>query len=267
MDEIKIDTVSRRIAQEKTRNTYECRFCHKQWITTKAGLGIHERQCIKNPNRFEHHKISEEGRKRLSEIAKARHAGGYSLGKKGGSGHKGYYKGLYCMSSWELAFVYYQIEHNIKVEQCTEHFTYEMYGKVHKYTPDFIINGVYYEIKNWHRPDTDFKINQFPKDKKLILIEGEENKKYLEYVRNRVGFKFWEILYDNVKPNKKPTLSKKNDLEIKRWESICNSNIDFSKFGWVKKISLIWNIAENKAGKYIRKHYPDFYENECFKRT
>lgn len=74
-----------------------------------------------------------------------------------------------------------------------------MNGKIHKYTPDFIIDGIYYEIKNWHRPDTNFKIDQFPKDKTLVLIEGiGQNKKYLDYVENKYGKNFYEILYENT---------------------------------------------------------------------
>lgn len=59
--------------------------------------------------------------------------------------------------------------------------------------------GIYYEIKNWHRPDTDFKLDQFPKDKTLVLIEGiGQNKKYLDYVENKYGKNFYEILYENT---------------------------------------------------------------------
>ena len=72
-----------------------------------------------------------------------------------------------------------------------------MNEEVHYYTPDFIMDGVYYEIKNWHRPDTDFKIGQFPKDKKIILIEGkEQNKIYLDYAKNKYGESFYKVLYE-----------------------------------------------------------------------
>jgi hypothetical protein len=101
------------------------------------------------------------------------------------------------MSSWELAWVVYQLEHGKIVEQCKEKFEYVMNGKIHHYTPDFIINKVYYEIKNWHRPDTDFKINYFPKNKKLILIEGKkQNKVFLDYVEKKYGKNFYEVLYE-----------------------------------------------------------------------
>ena len=54
-------------------------------------------------------------------------------------------------------------------------------------------------------------------------------------------------------------------LEDERWSIIQNSNIDFSKFGWVKEISVLFGIAENKAGKYIKRHFPDFYKT-CYRR-
>lgn len=50
-----------------------------------------------------------------------------------------------------------------------------------------------------------------------------------------------------------------------RWNIIQQSNIDFSKFGWVKEVSKLFGISENKAGIYIAKNFPEFYKN-CYKR-
>lgn len=169
------------------------------------------------------------------------------------------------MSTWELAWVVYQLEHNKKVEQCKEQFEYIMDNEVHHYIPDFIIDDVYYEIKNWHRPDTDFKVSQFPKDKTLVLIEGEENNKYLNYVIEKYGKNFYDILYE-IKDYS--DLKKDSEYLIKekeRWEAIQNSNIDFSKFGWVKKVSELFGI-NRAAGAYIKAHFPEFYEEKCFKQ-
>lgn len=100
------------------------------------------------------------------------------------------------MSSWELAWVYFQLSNGKKIERCKEFFYYEIGGKRKKYFPDFVMDGVYYEIKNYNRPDTFYKVNQFPKDKKLVLILGEENKPFLDFVESREGSKFWEKLYE-----------------------------------------------------------------------
>lgn len=172
-----------------------CKFCQRDF-NNKCARTLHERYCYKNPNKETRH-LSDESKKKLSKAAKARNAGGYDVGKFGGTGKRGYYKGFYCMSTWELAWVVYQLEHGKKVEQCKEHFEYVMNEEVHYYTPDFIMDGVYYEIKNWHRPDTDFKIGQFPKDKKIVLIEGkEQNKTYLDYAKNKYGENFYKVLYE-----------------------------------------------------------------------
>ena len=56
-------------------------------------------------------------------------------------------------------------------------------------------------------------------------------------------------------------------LELKelRWSQLQNCNIDFTKYGWVKEVSKLFGISENKAGKYIKKNFPDFYKN-CYVR-
>lgn len=70
-----------------------------------------------------------------------------------------------------------------------------------------------------------------------------------------------------LKQKRKEEYEKKlNALEQERWNQIEESNIDFSKFGWVKELSELWHIAPNKAGKYVRKHYPTFYKEKCFVR-
>jgi hypothetical protein len=48
-------------------------------------------------------------------------------------------------------------------------------------------------------------------------------------------------------------------------EIIKNSDIDFSKYGWVKEVSTLTGIKEQKVGKLMKKYLPDFY-NKCFKR-
>ena len=70
----------------------------------------------------------------------------------------------------------------------------------------------------------------------------------------------------NLKKEETKKVSQKEKLRQKRWKLIQQSNIDFTKFGWVKEISKIFGIAENKAGKYIRNNFPEFYKT-CFVRT
>jgi hypothetical protein len=180
------------------KHNFTCEFCKKDFYTMPFAFTRHKKHCINNPNRTEDqsaHKGSKVSEKTKTLWNTNGKIGGYR--KNAGRGKRGYYKGIYCMSSWELAWVVYQLEHGKIVEQCKEKFEYVMNGKIHHYTPDFIINKVYYEIKNWHRPDTDFKINYFPKNKKLILIEGKkQNKVFLDYVEKKYGKNFYEVLYE-----------------------------------------------------------------------
>lgn len=62
---------------------------------------------------------------------------------------------------------------------------------------------------------------------------------------------------------KKPNFNE--ELEKERWKIIQNSGIDFQKFGWVIEISKLFGVATNKGGKYIRKHFPEFYKT-CYIR-
>lgn len=137
-------------------------------------------------------KHSEETRKKWKENP---NMGG--LRKGSGRGKKGWYKEFYCRSTWELAWLVYQLDSGIKVDHCHDTFEYEFEGEKHKYYPDFMIGEDYIEIKGFRYPNTKEKINQFPKDKKLIMIEGKkEIKPYLEYVEEKYGKEFWKVLYE-----------------------------------------------------------------------
>lgn len=70
--------------------------------------------------------------------------------------------------------------------------------------------------------------------------------------------------YNLEKTKRKPERFEK--LKEERLELLQKSNIDFSKFGWVKEVSKLFEISENKAGIYIKNNFPDFYENKCYKR-
>jgi hypothetical protein len=55
-----------------------------------------------------------------------------------------------------------------------------------------------------------------------------------------------------------------------KWEivknEIFNHSIDFSKYGWVTKVSKILNISPQKINGWMKRYHPDFFENYCFKR-
>lgn len=63
------------------------------------------------------------------------------------------------------------------------------------------------------------------------------------------------------------TIRIKNDI---KWEpfktAILNSNIDFSKYGWVRQVALILKISPQKVNKWMSRHMNDFYVEKCYKR-
>jgi very-short-patch-repair endonuclease len=47
---------------------------------------------------------------------------------------------------------------------------------------------------------------------------------------------------------------------------ILNSNIDFSKYGWVQKVSEILKISPQKVSQWMKRNMLEFYNTKCFKR-
>ena len=111
--------------------------------------------------------------------------GGYRKGS--GRGKSGWYKGYYCDSSWELAFVIYNIEHNIKFERNKKQFLYTYENKQHNYIPDWKIDGKYVEIKGYWTEQWQAKLEQFPKDEILEVLTEQEIKPYIDYVVEKYG--------------------------------------------------------------------------------
>lgn len=134
-----------------------------------------------------------ERKKKISETMKKNHlSGGYRKGS--GRGHEGWYKGIFCDSSWELAFLVYYLEHNLYIERCKEKRKYIFENKEHTYIPDFITNEGIIEIKGYKTEQSEAKRLQNPDIKYLY----EKDIKYcLDYTINKYGNKYWEVLYNN----------------------------------------------------------------------
>jgi len=123
-------------------------------------------------------------------------AGGLRRGS--GVGKSGWYQGYWCDSTWELAWVIYNLEHKIKFERNKEGFEYTYKNNKHRYFPDFISDDIYYEIKG-RRDYSDLdeknkcKIDQFKKKLKVLYSSQMEN--ILDYVSSIHG-KNIENLYE-----------------------------------------------------------------------
>lgn len=114
--------------------------------------------------------------------------------KKGSSrGKCGWYKNYWCDSSYELAWIIFNIDHNIDFKRNYEGFNYVFNNETHKYYPDFILkDGLYVEIKNYHSELTDAKLKQFAKEIK-ILYKEDIKKEILPYVISNYGKDFVKL--------------------------------------------------------------------------
>jgi ribosomal protein L37AE/L43A len=116
-------------------------------------------------------------------------------GRGGGRGKAGWYKGYWCDSSWELAYVIYNIDHDIEFKRNKEGFSYIHENIERKYYPDFIEDDAYVEIKGYYDDSWISKINSFKQNLKILY--KKDMKKYIDYVIIKYGKDFTN-LYDNV---------------------------------------------------------------------
>ena len=87
-----------------------------------------------------------------------------------------------------MAWVIYNLEHDIQFKRNTDSFEYTYNGTIKKYYPDFKIDDVYIEIKGYHSKQFDAKQLQFPH--KLKVFHKLELKEILKYVKDKYGKNF-----------------------------------------------------------------------------
>lgn len=172
-------------ANLKHRKLYKCKVCQKLFYFCDSTA--HSRSFC-----------SEECKKQFWKDFYARPEIG---GKRHGSGRgkKGWYKGYYCDSSWELAWVIYQLDHNVKFERYTKWFLYKFNGEQRKYFPDFLMeDGSFVEIKGYDSLEWQAKLKSFPKELKIKVYYKDDMKTIFDYVVATYG-KDWIHLYDDSK--------------------------------------------------------------------
>jgi hypothetical protein len=125
----------------------------------------------------------------MSLSAKARGIGGYKKGS--GWGRSGWYNGIWCDSSWELAFVLYCQDKEIPLERSKEKRTYSFQGTVKNYFPDFLIGGEkIVEIKGWITDQSEAKKMANPD---VEILGKPEMAPILEYVVRKYGKDFTSL--------------------------------------------------------------------------
>ncbi len=109
--------------------------------------------------------------------------------------HRGYYKNIWCDSSWELAFLVYCLDNNISIKRNKNAYVYEYNNIEHLYYPDFIVENKLIEIKGYETEKWKWKLKNCILDKELIVINKTKIKKYLDYAIQKYGKYFYKKLY------------------------------------------------------------------------
>ena len=122
--------------------------------------------------------------KKITEYAKENN-GGYRQGS--GRGKKGWYKGIFCDSSWELAFVIYHKDRNLDIQRCKEIRQYIFKDEVKNYYPDFKVDSKIYEIKGYETEQSK-ATQEYNKD--IIVLNKTDMKLYLDYAIDKYSKDF-----------------------------------------------------------------------------
>lgn len=168
------------------KKTYFCQNCGKSIDRTVFSSNLY---CSKECRKIGRHN-------KLSALTKARCAKGEFGGKNNDTYKKhkrGWYKGFYCGSSWELAFLIWALDHNLNIKRCDKVFKYEYNGKIYNYYPDFEIDGVIYEIKGFEDFKAKAKHKAFPE---IIYLKKNDLKEQFKYVKETYGKNYVELLTD-----------------------------------------------------------------------
>lgn len=140
----------------------------------------------KFPGKANDEEAEKNRKQKISNTMKNNHkSGGYRINS--GRGKKGWYKGIFCDSSWELAFLIWNIENNRSISRCKEKREYIFNGEKHIYIPDFIVEDEVVEIKGYSSKQWEEKIKQNPDVK---VLYKNDIKPYLDYVVSKYGKNF-----------------------------------------------------------------------------
>jgi hypothetical protein len=124
--------------------------------------------------------------------------GGYRPGS--GRSKHGYYKGIYCGSTYELCWAIYNLDHNIKFTRFSS--CLERDGL--KYYPDFLLDDkkTIIEIKGYESPELVERKNKLAESfgYNVIVLRKNDLEHIFDYVKEKYKVTDFQKLYDDYKP-------------------------------------------------------------------
>lgn len=146
------------------------------WELTKKKIS----ESLKNSGNSKHPQSLETRQKISKTCKKNKKSGGYRKGS--GRGKKGWYKGFFCDSQYELGYVIYCLDHNIEIHRNTIFYPYIYKNEQHKYLPDFLVNDELVEIKGYKRDIDAVKLAAVT-DKKITILYPKDLKYVSDYLK------------------------------------------------------------------------------------
>lgn len=136
---------------------------------------------------------------RVKNMPKPKSPGGYRLGS--GRSKHGYYKGIYCGSTYELCWVIYSLDHGIKFTR----FPSFLQRGVLKYYPDFLLcdNKTIIETKGYESVESVDKKTKLAESfgYKVNVLRKKDLEPIFDYVTKKHNTKKYYTLYDNYTPD------------------------------------------------------------------
>ena len=120
---------------------------------------------------------------------------------KVGRGKKGIYAGIYCASTYELAFLIYCLDHKIPIMRYPWYYLYTYKNNTYRYYPDFIINNTIIEIKGHYTEIVDYKTASV-QDKPIMVLYKRDLLPVFAYIKevykkevDKNLFELYDVLY------------------------------------------------------------------------
>jgi len=132
-----------------------------------------------------------------SDSDKYKNCGGY----RQGSGHSksGYYKGIYCQSTYELCWVIYALDNGIKFSR----FEGMLTDGVTKYVPDFLLDdgSTIIELKGYESEESVNKKSKLAESLgyKITVLRRDDLSTVFQYVKQKYGTDKFYTLYETRK--------------------------------------------------------------------
>ena len=268
--------------------TNKCKFCGNDY--PKKSLGSHTVFCHSNPKRPETiSKISKlkQGRK-MSEVVRNRVSNSMKIA------HKEKRAWNIGKSRWNNEpshperFFSQVIENEFEDKNFIREFPFGIYSLDFAWVHKKIVIEIDGEQ---HKRFEDYKQRDIRKDEYLRSHGWEILRVEFSYLFNKtkecikmcVDFVHNSFLQDSIQEYEVWKLNKEKDEEMQREKKleiirlkkqkidnikseILKSDIDFSKIGWVKKVSYIIGISPQNASDWMKRNMKDFYEQNCYKR-